>query len=61
MIGKDDLEKLKQADEWLTDPSASAEQKFAAREHVMRVLQHSDEMTLRAKAMAIVQGSGMLR
>jgi hypothetical protein len=59
--GKDEREKLVQADEWLTSPEASTDQKIAAREHVMFVVQHSENHWLRQRAMSIVTGTGMLR
>jgi hypothetical protein len=58
--GKDDREKLNQASEWLSDPEASPHQKVAAFEHVLDVVHHSENASLRTRTMAIVQGTGML-
>jgi hypothetical protein len=60
VTGKDDGDKLNQAEEWLGSVEASTDQKIAAREYVMYIVLHADVPCLRQRAMAIAKGTGML-
>lgn len=60
-VGKDDREKLKQAESWLNEPGSSVEQKMAARDHLLYLVQHSDVPDLRKRAGSIVSGLGLLK